>query len=184
VEQGSHDSWLRRFTKPWSILGLLLVLFTVFGGVVQSGAILPKFVSPGAGNVGNRYLVSITNSSWRSWTITHVNLAGGQPTRRLPDGSTLEMSASYRGEPDFVFGKAPQEVSLPFDLGKGQTLTFSLVRSHAPSCKTALQTSKEIQRFEAEASKDSIDVPLAMSVATPLGSRNVGTAFNLTYGCP
>jgi hypothetical protein len=135
---------------------------------------------------GNIYLASIRNSSWRSWTITGINLASGKPIQRLPDGSTVALSASYRGMPDFVLGNAAaQRESIPFEIAGNQVVTLTLVMSHAPSCKPPLfQTPKEMQRFNAMATKLSLHVPVVISVATPLGSRNVTTSFGLIDGCP
>jgi hypothetical protein len=187
VEQGNQASRLRRFTSFWPLVGLLLVLFTVFGGLVQAGEIAPKFELPSGGGIaGGTYLVSVRNLSWRSWTITGVNLAGGHPIRRLPDGSTVALGASYRGMPSVLLEYATeQHVAMPFTVGDGQWLTLTLVRSHAPNCKPVLpQTPKEMQRYNAAVDSLSIDVPVSISVGTPLGSRNITTTFNLIYGCP
>ena len=179
--KAGHD--LKRLLRPWSIAGTVLVLLTVFGGLAEAGVVVPKFTVPGTGSYGNTYLNIIENSSWRSWTITAIHLAGGQKSSKLADGSTVRVGDLYRGE--LTISNNSPIAAMPFELGAGKSVTLTLVRSHMPKCRNpALQTIREIERFDAEVKKDSVDIPVEVSVATPLGTRNVPVDFDFGYGCP
>lgn len=176
---------LQRMTRPWSLFGGVLLAFTLFGGLVESGAVVPKFTFPGTGTSGQTYLSPVQNSSWRSWRITGVQLAGGASVRRLPDGSTVSLGTIYRGLPDFVSGRSERAVMVPFDLAGDSTVTLTLVRHGASRCApTALQTPAELSLYDRSASRLRVSVPVGISVSTPLGQRDVGTSFVLIYGCP
>jgi hypothetical protein len=187
VELRSYGKSLGQIIRPTRALGALLLLFTLFAALVQSGAITPKLVSPGSGTVGdNIYSVTVENVSWRNWTITRVHLADGPKSKELPDGSTLELGDLYRGQPLAMYSAwAEQRISTPVSLGKGKTFTVAFTRIHEPACKPASQqTKEEVETYEAQVTKLTVDVPVTLVVTTPLGSRNVMTNVSLVSGCP
>jgi hypothetical protein len=179
--KAGHD--LKRLLRPWSIAGTVLVLLTLFGGLVEAGVVMPKFTVPGTGSEGSTYSNIIENSSWRSWTITAIRLADGQRSSKLGDGSTVRLGDLYPGE--VPPGNSPPIVAMPYELGAGQSVTLTLVRAHVSKCKNPpLQTSRQLQRFQADIAKDLVDIPVEVSVATPLGTRDVPVDFDFSFGCP
>ena len=69
-------------------------------------------------------------------------------------------------------GNSPPIGAMPFELRAGRSVTLTLVRSHVPKCKNPpLQTIGEIERLQAEVKNESVDIPVEVSVATPLGTR-------------
>ena len=180
LNRADHD--LKRFLRPWSIAGVVLVLLTLFGGLVEAGVVAPKFTVPGTGSEGSTYSNIIENSSLRSWTITAIRLAGGQKSSKLADGSTVRVGHLYPGE--MPPGSLPI-VAIPFEFGAGQSVTLTLVRAHVPYCRPPpLNTNGDMQRFDAAIRNDLVDVPVDVSVSTPLGTRDVPVDFDFSYGCP
>ena len=113
-----------------------------------------------------------------------MRLAGGITSRRLADGSTLRVAGLYRGEVP-PSGSNLAIVAVPFELGAGQSVTRTLVRQHVPACKPVpLQTSGQLRRYQAELDNSSAGIGSEVSVATPLGTRDVPVDFNFSCGCP
>jgi hypothetical protein len=183
VQQRNQAGWLKRAVRTWPVPGLLLVLFTLFGALVQAGVVAPKFTSTGSGEDGDTYSVSLTNTSWLSWTVTGARLAGGGVSRVLPDESSVGLGEIYLGKPVAFPGKLPA-VSTPVEVATGQSITLTLVRMHTPECKQDFSTTEDPEKIATELASHAIVVPAVVSVATPFGSRKIDTNFNLSYGCP
>ena len=119
----------------------LAVLFVVvvFGALVQTGVLMPKFRDGNEGGSSSEGLAEVSantveNQSLRSWTITGMQLPQGK-TESLPDGSTVHIGGIYRG-PDVnpvLQGQSPAQAT-PLTIGPGQQFTVKLVRDFPPAC--------------------------------------------------
>jgi hypothetical protein len=171
-----------------ALVGLFVVV--VFGALVQAGVLMPKLrVGGGGGSFGGlsqTYTSTIENQSLRSWTITGFQLPEGTRSESLPDGSTVHLDGIYR-DADLnppSQGRSPALLP-PLTIGPGQQFTVELVRELAPACGKvpAPRTLAQIHALEARPMPRTHDIPAVITFSTPLGSRSVGTAFSVTYGC-
>ncbi len=171
---------LRRFSSPWPLAAVTLIAVTTFGASVQMGLLAPHFGDPlsGAGSFGpstlSSYETTLTNESWRSWTITSIRLTGGKSTQRLPDGILVQFAGVELGQPDFLH--APNYQRLPLSVGPDKQFTIALLVRNQPSCPSV--SSSEPMQYP------QYSLPVTIDVSTPLGTRSVTTAFNINDGCP
>jgi hypothetical protein len=95
----------RGLGRHWHMAtAVILVAVTFLSALVQSGILAPDLHLLGTNRpfdsqyVGS-YAGNIQNLSWRSWTITGVQMASGKPSLILPDRSVITIGRVYRGAP-------------------------------------------------------------------------------------
>lgn len=170
-----------------ALVGLFVVV--VFGALVQAGVLMPKLRVGGGGGGGGlsqTYASTIENQSLRSWTITGFQLPEGRVSESLPDGSTVQLDGIYRdADPNPLSQGGSPALVPPLTIGPGQQFTVKLVRELAPACRKvpAPRTLAQYHALEARPMPRTHDIPAVITFSTPLGSRSVGTAFSVTYGC-
>jgi hypothetical protein len=167
---------LGRFLRPRPLAAAALIVVTAFGASVQMGLLVPHFGHPltGLGSFGQSnmaaYETTLSNESWRSWTVTSIRLANGKSIQGLPDGSLVQFAGVERGQPDL--GQAPNYQRFPLSVGPDQQFTIALVAS----CPN-VASSERLQYTQ-------YSLPVRIDVSTPLGTRSITTDFDINDGCP
>jgi hypothetical protein len=181
---------LKRFARPWPLAATALMALTIFGASVQMGLLVPHFGNPLGGQSGfatsnySAATVTLTNESWRSWTLTSVHLDNGRTTQLLPNGSPVQLEISHLVTLDWF---RPQHYgTVPLSVGPGRQFTLVLVQRHQPICPGASffhDSGAQFQRYIAGLESVHYRVPVAVDVRTPLGTRSVITTFLLGDSC-
>jgi hypothetical protein len=183
---------VRERLTAWNIAVVILFVVVVFGAIVQTGVLIPKFRDEGErGTISEGfsqiYANTVANQSLRSWTITGLQLPAGT-TVSMSDGSTVHIGGIYRGTvpnpalqgnspnfaPSLTFGRRQQ---LPLTIGPGQELTVTLVQKPAPTCRPVIMP-RDPKHWP-----HPHNLPAAIAISTPIGSRTVGTTFKVNNMC-
>jgi hypothetical protein len=166
--------------RHWNMAtAAILVAVTFFSALVQSGILAPDLHLLSTGRTfGSQYVGSyqgnIQNLSWRSWTITGVQMAAGKPSVILPDRSVITVGRVYRGVPQPFTNTSAHPAVLPLSVGPGQQITVTLVQKDLRICRPVNQ------QFQ----QDLYDIPVDLVFSTPFGSRDELETFPVSYGCP
>jgi hypothetical protein len=173
-------SKLKRLGRTAYVAGAVALLaVTVFAATVQGGVFAPKFDTFGGGTGGDArvadYFSDFQNASWRSWTITGVHLADNGPTRARSGGQDIALSVRRGSDGQ---GPALQRLTV----GPGQKFTVDLVeRRQICHLPRGYRTSAQVQQYALSRFEHQPRIPTVIAVATPFGTRTVGTTFRV--GC-
>ena len=167
-----------RFGRGWGVAAAATFLAVViFGALSQGGLLTPQFRGNGGGVSGGSISNTLQNVSWRPWTVTGIHLADKKSTLALRDVKVVRLSlypvsdSPYSGPPVRRLTVAP-----------GQTFSVNLEEklSDCPPVPPIATTAQMNQYLTSPANHEH-DIPAVITVATPLGTRTIGTTF--TFSC-
>jgi hypothetical protein len=175
---------LRQIRRHWRIAAVLALLaVTALSATIEAGVLVPKFRPSGngisGGSTGSSYSNVIQNVSLRSWTVTDVHLVDSRSTNELPNVTIVKLSLE-----DGQFPTLSTRLPRPLHrvtVGPGQTFTVNLVdkqRDCPPLPK--FHTGADAERYFSSPADHQYNVPAAFTVATPLGTKTIGTTFTIS----
>jgi hypothetical protein len=167
-----------RFGRGWLVAASVAFLAVViFGAMSQGGFLAPRFRNNGGGVSGGSISNSLQNVSWRSWTITGIHLADKKSTLALRDVKVVRLSL-YPGSGLPYGGASLRRLTV----GPGQTFSVNLVERQSDcSPPPPIANESQMNRYLSSPANHEHDIPADITVATPLGTRTIGTTF--TFSC-
>jgi hypothetical protein len=143
----------------------------------QGGFLAPRFRDAGGGVSGGSISNLLQNVSWRSWTVTGIHLADTKSTLALRDVKIIRLS--LYGAPDLPYSTPPVK---RLTVGPGQSFSATLVEKQTDCPPPGhIWTEAQMDQYLNSSKSHELTVPADIAVATPLGTRTLGTTF--TFSC-
>lgn len=177
---------LRHIRRHWRIAAVVALLaVTALSAAIEAGVVLPKFRLSGTGDSGgstgspSSYSNVIQNVSLRSWTVTGVHLVDSRSTLELPNVTIVQLSLQHDPSPTLSTG--PSRPLHRLTVGPGQTFTVNLVDKQR-DCPPVpnFHTATDAEHYFSSSANHQHSVPAALTVATPLGTKTIGTTFTIS----
>jgi hypothetical protein len=182
---GIVGNYLKRFGHHWRTAGLVALLaVTALSATIEAGVLVPKFRPDGGGDgsggsMGSAYSNVIQNVSLRPWTVTGVHLVDRRSSLELPNVTIVQLSLQHG--PSRPLGTGLLRPLHRLTVGPGQQFTVNLVDKERDCPKTpTFQDSAEFARYVNSPANHQHSVPVAVTVATPLGTKTIGTTFTIS----
>ena len=179
------ENYLRQIGRHWRTAGVLALLaVTALSATIEAGVLLPKFRTDGGGggsesSLGSSYSNVIENVSLRPWTVTGVHLVDRRSTLELPHVTIVQLGLQQSAFPPLSTGLFRPLHRLT--VGPGQQFMVTLVDRQRDCPKVPIfQNPAEATRFFSSSAHHQHSVPAAFTVATPLGTKTIGTTFTIS----
>jgi hypothetical protein len=182
MRQKSHDATAaparsRRHSRSTLALVFGVLGLTLFAAGVQAGFFLPQFSDTGETATGTTgrdawYVETVTNSTWRSWTVLGVRLSNGKPSATLPavGPASVGLQVNVDLSSNNPIRPVPEVVVPP---GGTFSVTLALTDCDPP-------VSGVWVRQRRGGALVGVDIPVSFLVRTPFGTRSVGESFSVS----
>jgi hypothetical protein len=166
-----------RIGRRWRVAAAVAFLaVTIFGALSQGGFLVPKFYASGGGVSGGSIFNTLQNVSWRSWTVTGIQLADKRAESSLRDVKIVRLS--LYNESQFPYSEPPVH---RLTVGPSQTFSVDLVEKITGcSPPPPVTTVAAMDRYLSSPKNHPHDIPAVVTVSTPLGTRTIGTTFSFS----
>ena len=170
-----------RHRPPLAALGLIPV--TVLAATLQAGVLAPQFHQTVGGGPAPAEAVTLENTSWRSWHLTGVVIAGRDSDHAVIDGRLVRLS--LRAGSLVGAGGTRRRSPAVLDVAPGRQFTVRLANAD-PGCSLPAAVLRERRRMAAyEQERLHLQTPVTalVNVDTAFGPRALTVPFRVSP-CP